>query len=267
MDRKQTLIINLVAGPCAGKSTSAAELFATLKKMNISCELVSEYIKEEIYKENKSISNNQVAIFGNEVYSLDNKIGKVDVIVHDGSLLNNIVYDPEHDAEFKKFIIYWFNKYENLNFYIKRGNIKFETYGRLHNQDEAKELDKIVDNVHKDAGVEYHIVRSKTSVKEMLPIVLEKLNAINKRERYVIAEAYHHTYYVINKEAPLILSNNKIGTPTLHIISYDTMINYWEYPDISFYKIPNKYKNLADIKEAYNEGMLEPEELEKYVSY
>ena len=90
-DVKQTLIINLIAGPCSGKSTVAAELFARLKKMGIHCELVSEYIKDRIYEENKTMPINQIAIFGMEHYNISTKIGKVDVIVHDGSFINNEV--------------------------------------------------------------------------------------------------------------------------------------------------------------------------------
>ena len=45
---KETLVINLIGGPCSGKSTIAAELFARLKKMGIKTELVSEYIKDEV---------------------------------------------------------------------------------------------------------------------------------------------------------------------------------------------------------------------------
>ena len=45
---KKTIVINLIGGPCSGKSTVAAELFARLKKMGIKTELVSEYIKDRI---------------------------------------------------------------------------------------------------------------------------------------------------------------------------------------------------------------------------
>ena len=92
MDRKQALVVNLIGGPCSGKSTIAAELFARLKKMGIRCELVTEYIKERIYEENKTIPLDQIAVFGMEHYSIWNKIEKVDVIVHDGSLINNCIY-------------------------------------------------------------------------------------------------------------------------------------------------------------------------------
>ena len=92
IDKKQTLVINLIGGPCAGKSTIAAELFSRLKKMGVHCELVPEYIKELIYEENKTIPQNQIAIFGNQHYMINNKIGKVDCVIQDGSFLNNIIY-------------------------------------------------------------------------------------------------------------------------------------------------------------------------------
>ena len=114
IDKYQTLVINLIGGPCSGKSTIAAELFARLKKMGIHCELVSEYIKERIYEENKTMPVNQIAIFGMEHYSISNKIGKVDVIVHDGSFINNIIYKHEDNPEFDKLIISEYKKFNNF---------------------------------------------------------------------------------------------------------------------------------------------------------
>lgn len=265
MDRKQTLIVNLVAGPCSGKSTNSAELFARLKKMNISCEFVPEYIKEEIYKENLTLPKNQLPLFGAEVYSLDNKMGKVDVIIHDGSLVNNIIYDKENDSEFHKFILHWFNKYENLNFFIKRGDIEFETYGRIHDENQAKQLDDKIKAVHDTFNIEYKEVSSRDAVDKMIPIVLEKLNNL-KKYKYVIAEAYHQTYYFISREAYKIMYNKRIGTPTLYLIDYETMKKYWEYPDVTFYRIPSSCKDIDHLVDMYNDGLLEPEELEKYVN-
>lgn len=173
---KQTLVINLIGGPCSGKSTISAELFARLKKMGIHCELVSEYIKERIYEENKTMPVNQIAVFGMEHYSICNKIGKVDVIVHDGSFINNIIYKKEDNPEFDNLIVSEYKKFNNLDFFIKRGNIEFETYGRIHNLKQSKELDNIIKETYKKYDLSFIEVEARDAVDKIIPVVLNTLN-------------------------------------------------------------------------------------------
>jgi len=171
-----TLVINLIGGPCSGKSTVAAELFARLKKMGVHCELVSEYIKDRIYEENKTMPSNQIAIFGMEHYNISTKLGKVDVIIHDGSFLNNVVYKVGDNKEFDDLIISEYKKFKNLDFFIKRGNIEFENYGRIHNLKQSKELDKIIKETYEKYGLSYIEVEARDAVDKMIPIILKKLN-------------------------------------------------------------------------------------------
>ena len=171
-----TLVINLVGGPCSGKSTVAAELFARLKKMGIQCELVPEYIKDRIYEENQTMPKNQIAIFGMEHYNISNKIGKVAVIVHDGSFINNIIYKSESNKYFDDLIINEYKKFWNLDFFIKRGNIEFETYGRIHNLKQSKELDRIIKETYDNYNLNYIEVESRDAVDKIIPIVLKELN-------------------------------------------------------------------------------------------
>lgn len=171
----KTLIINLIGGPCSGKSTISAELFARLKKMGIKTELVSEYIKDRIYEENKTMPNNQIAIFGMEHYNISNKLGKVDVIVHDGSFLNNILYNKESNKEFNDLIVSEYHKFNNLDFFIKRGNIEFESYGRIHTYEQSLQIDEKIKNIYKESQAEYIEVESRDAVDKIIPIVLKKL--------------------------------------------------------------------------------------------
>ena len=174
---RETLIINLIGGPCSGKSTIAAELFARLKKMGVHCELVPEYIKERIYEENQTIVKHQISIFGMEHYAITNKIGKVDVIVHDGSFINNThdLYNCEENPEFDKFIVSEYKKFNNLDFFIKRGNIEFETYGRIHNLKQSKELDHKIKETYNKYKLSYIEVESRDAVDKIIPIILKKL--------------------------------------------------------------------------------------------
>jgi hypothetical protein len=41
-----TLVVNLLGGPCCSKSTMASDLFANLKWKGIDCELTGEYAKD-----------------------------------------------------------------------------------------------------------------------------------------------------------------------------------------------------------------------------
>ena len=173
---KETLVINLIGGPCSGKSTIAAELFARLKKMGVHCELVSEYIKDRIYEENQTMPKNQIAIFGMEHYNISNKLGKVDVIVHDGSFINNIIYKTEENKYFDDLIISEYKRFWNLDFFIKRGNIEFETYGRIHNLKQSKELDKTIKETYDSYGLSYIEVESRDAVDKIIPIVLKEIN-------------------------------------------------------------------------------------------
>jgi nicotinamide riboside kinase len=175
MNVKQTLVINLIGGPCSGKSTVAAELFARLKKMGIHTELVSEYIKERIYEENATMIKHQISIFGMEHYAISNKINKVDVIVHDGSFINNIIYKNEDNSEFDALIVAEYKKFNNLDFFIKRGNIKFEDYGRIHNAKQSQKIDQIIKNTYAKYNLIYTEVESRDAVDKIIPIVLHKL--------------------------------------------------------------------------------------------
>lgn len=176
---KQTLVINLIGGPCSGKSTIAAELFARLKKMCIHCELVPEYIKELIYEENATMTKHQISLFGMEHYAISNKIDKVDVIVHDGSFINNIIYKKEIiNEEFDALVISEYKKFNNLDFFIKRGNIEFETYGRIHNLKQSKELDNIIKETYKKYDLKFIEIEARDAVDKIIPIVLNILNNV-----------------------------------------------------------------------------------------
>jgi ATP:corrinoid adenosyltransferase len=53
-------VINIFAGPGAGKSTTAAGLFYHMKKLNMSVELVTEYAKSRVWEQHSSVMRDQV---------------------------------------------------------------------------------------------------------------------------------------------------------------------------------------------------------------
>lgn len=131
------LVINLAAGPGAGKSTTAAALFAALKKRNLRVELVTEYAKDLTYEQNFMRLNNQLLILAEQYHRLCRVKDSVDFIVTDSPLFLSRFYGP---AELYQLTELLFSEFNNVVFYIARVK-PYQTYGRSQTEDEAKALD------------------------------------------------------------------------------------------------------------------------------
>lgn len=144
---KNTIIVNLFAGPGAGKTTCAWEIASELKKRNIQTEYVPEYAKELVWDDNRELLDgslkNQKKLFQEQNHRLARLIGKVDVVVTDAPILLNQVYLKEPDAAFQKEIMDAFHGYHNFNLFVKRGDY-YEQSGRLHTLEESKKKDQEV---------------------------------------------------------------------------------------------------------------------------
>lgn len=140
-----TKIINLFGGPGTGKSVTAANVFAELKKQGKNCEYVTEFAKELVYEESYRVMENQIWIFANQHQRMHRLAKKVDYIVTDAPLFNSVVYSgkgEEHEP-FHKFVLYEFNKYNNLNVYLER-ETNYQQEGRYQDELGAKQIDQEV---------------------------------------------------------------------------------------------------------------------------
>lgn len=144
---KKTVVVNLFAGPGAGKTTCAWAIASELKKRNIETEYVAEYAKEFVW-ENKlemldGALEHQKVIYEEQNRRVNRLIGKVDVIVTDSPSMLSLIYLKEPNADFEKNILTAFNEQHNFNLFINRGK-DFQQQGRLHNFEESKLIDESV---------------------------------------------------------------------------------------------------------------------------
>ena len=166
-----TIFINLVGGPGCGKTTTAVGLFHELKKSGMAVEFLREPIQRHIYQEDRLMMSKQIPLFGEDIlqiYSLD---GKVDVVVRDTSLLNNIVYDDEDNPLFHALVIQEHKKLNNIDFFIDRGDIPFQSYGRIHDYEQSLELDNKIKDVYRFANVPLFEVPAETAVEDILEYI------------------------------------------------------------------------------------------------
>jgi hypothetical protein len=136
-----THIVNLFAGPGAGKSTLAAGIYAELKARHINCELVTEFAKELVWKEDFKQFENQFYLFGEQHNRIHKLLGKVDVIVTDYPLpLLMLYHNSPFREEFFALLLKIFNSFKNHNYFVNRKH-KYSTIGRMHSLEDAKYLD------------------------------------------------------------------------------------------------------------------------------
>ena len=140
--KRSPLLINLFAGPSAGKTTAALELTAALKKKGFNVEYVSEYAKELVLENKTELLKNQVHVTDEQFHRLDRlRNSGVEIIVTDSPVLLGKVYgEGKISREYGKKLLTYHNSFDNFNLFVNRGST-FQTEGRVHNLEQSKELD------------------------------------------------------------------------------------------------------------------------------
>lgn len=143
MEKKKTIIVNLFAGPGAGKSTLAAAIFANLKWADVDVELVREFAKDIVWEGSTHLlgGHHEPFIFGTQLKRITDLLGKVDVIVTDAPIMNSLLY---YEGSYKdimgRLVVEIVRDMTNMNFFIDRKK-KYKEAGRTQSYEEAINLD------------------------------------------------------------------------------------------------------------------------------
>jgi hypothetical protein len=150
-------VINLFSGPGAGKSTTAAGVFALLKLHGVRSELVTEFAKDLTWEHREKTLNNQYYIWGKQYHKMWRVRYKVLVTITDAPLMHSVLYANEKDKTFKKLVYESFNNFNNVNYFIKRVK-KYDVAGRSQTEAQAGELDNAVLEMLKKYKIKYKTV-------------------------------------------------------------------------------------------------------------
>ena len=155
---KRTTVVNLFAGPGAGKSTFCAGIFASLKWIGVDCEMATEYAKDMVWQRSYDVLENQLYVFGKQQNRLFRLNRKVDVVVTDSPLINSIIYDagkrPKTREAFVNLVLAEHGDLDNLNFFIERRKA-YNPNGRMQTMDEATVLDAKIRGVLDEHKIHY----------------------------------------------------------------------------------------------------------------
>lgn len=181
-------VINLFAGPGAGKSTTAAGIFYNLKMRGLNVELVTEYAKELTWEKRMDIlSGDQLYVFAKQNRRLSRLKGQVDFVVTDSPLLLSLVYGDHMGENFKNFARETFDSYDNVNYMINRTK-KYNPIGRNEDENGARELDEKTRKILEECGYPYTLTQSsETAVDDIMnDLFHEKSSLFEETARKII---------------------------------------------------------------------------------
>lgn len=169
----KTTVINLFGGPGCGKSTIAAELFATLKKQGYEVELVTEYAKDKVWEESYKTLENQIYVFSKQLHRMWRLKDKVQFIITDSPLLLSIIYDKDKNEDLKNLIITKFNSFDNINVVINRSTV-YNQNGRYQNEEQANAIDKEI----KELLVSRDIPFQSEDINNVIEVIMKEIKHI-----------------------------------------------------------------------------------------
>ena len=179
----RTIVVNLFAGPGAGKSTGAAFIFSQLKMAGVDAELVTEFAKDKVWEKSDSlVFKSQLYIFGEQSWRMSRCKDKVQVIVTDSPLILQSLYvdksEPWYDS-FLDVVKKESNKYKNKNYFIRRSK-DYNPNERNQNEEEAKKLDSTLITLLNDLSIPYDVVAGNTEgYMQIVEEVLQELKNLN----------------------------------------------------------------------------------------
>lgn len=154
-----TLVINLFAGPGAGKSTTRAGVFHKLKLAGHNVEEAPEFAKELTWEKRQTALGCQTYIFANQLYALHRLQGQVAAVVTDSPLLLSLIYAPTDEPQsLSELVLDKWHSFNNINFFIERTKT-YNPVGRNQTEQQAHGIDDTVFNTLKHLSIPFETVK------------------------------------------------------------------------------------------------------------
>lgn len=157
--------INLYAGPGAGKSTTAAMLFAKMKIAGFSVELVSEYVKAWAIAKREVIGFDQVYLMGKQLnYEYRFLSNDIKNIVTDSPVLLSACYTRAYypklqgvAAHMEGIVAEYERAHPSINIFLDRGDKEYRAEGRYQTEEEARVLDTTIEDTLRRLKIDYTV--------------------------------------------------------------------------------------------------------------
>jgi len=177
---KKTLFVNLFASPGSGKSTTAAAVFSKLKLKGYDCELITEFAKDLVWEERFKTLSNQLYVSGKQGKKVSTLNGKVDIAITDSPILLSAYYNSVNKRynieNFNNLMLEEFNKYNNLNFFIRFNKSDYNPNGRMQTSEESFRISYEIKAMMDKFELKYNYVdKNEESIDYIVDYIINKL--------------------------------------------------------------------------------------------
>jgi hypothetical protein len=182
--KKETIHINLWAGPGVGKSGVSGELFGKFKANSYDCEMVREYAKDLEWS--GTLTQTEQLIISAEQFRRENVIdGKVDIAIVDTCLLAGVMYCPlSYQDNLLKILKELSKKWKSHHYFLERNlNIEYETNGRQQTLSESIEIDFKLKKFLKQQKLFYRKVPVHLATERIFKDISFNITNKNKKDR------------------------------------------------------------------------------------
>ena len=165
--------INIFGGPGIGKSTQSLLLTAHLKLNHYNADIVQEYAKSLVYRNDFEKLSDQRHILDVQTSLVETlKLGGVEYAVCECPILLNIVYNNLNspNESYNLEVLEHFNRYDNHNLVLNRST-KFVQNGRIHNLEESKSIDRDIINTLNKYNIEYTNICIENFLEDSIKII------------------------------------------------------------------------------------------------
>jgi len=173
-------IINIVAAPCAGKSTLACKLFYELKKSHRNVEYVNEFAKTLIWEDRLEEINDQFYISRNQYNILKSVHGKVEHVICDSPLFMSLFYNSFNENNIsnvektEKYILEKMKIFakDSMYIFIKRDEtLPYTVSGRIHDLEQSRVIEHEMIKLLDKHNIEYMVVNTGDQCDHVLDIL------------------------------------------------------------------------------------------------
>lgn len=147
--------INLFAGPGAGKSTFASEIFSRMKKQGYSVEFSKEIVKLWTYQKRIPKKWDQITLLGLQMeQEAQPLMDGVKHVVCECPIIMGCVYAKDLGLKCSDQMYGickdFEREYPSINIFIRRNNKKYNPEGRFHSLEQAIKIDKRIQSMLKN---------------------------------------------------------------------------------------------------------------------